>query len=112
VYSFYLKTTKKNYIHSSIEDSEVVLVLGCNKAGLKKLFRVLSERGSDLSAFLIAMCLKHVLNCEQHFSVFIFQSKLTVTGLARVCNMAANRRKKNNPETHVAGVLFYDTVSS
>jgi hypothetical protein len=32
--------------------------------------------------------LKHVLNCEEHFPFFIFQSGLTVTGLERVyCNI-------------------------
>jgi hypothetical protein len=33
----FLKTTKRQYIYSSIEDSEVVLVYERNNAGLKKL---------------------------------------------------------------------------
>jgi hypothetical protein len=37
LYSFYLKTVKRQYIYSSIEDSEVVFVLEHNNAGLKKL---------------------------------------------------------------------------
>jgi hypothetical protein len=41
--SFYLKTIKRQYINSSIEDSEVVLVFERNKAGLKKLSQVLFE---------------------------------------------------------------------
>jgi hypothetical protein len=48
-------------------------------------FQVLSHQTSDSSAFLNAMCLlKYALNCEKHSSFFIFQSGLTVTGLARV----------------------------
>jgi hypothetical protein len=35
--SHYLRTIKEQYIYSSIEDSEVVLVSECNNAGLKKL---------------------------------------------------------------------------
>jgi hypothetical protein len=36
LYSLYLKTLKIKYIYSSIEDSEDVLVLERNNAGLKK----------------------------------------------------------------------------
>jgi hypothetical protein len=43
---------KRQYIYSSIEDSEVVLAFERNKAGLKKLSQVLSEQTSDSSAFL------------------------------------------------------------
>jgi hypothetical protein len=84
-----LKTIKRQYIYSSIEDSEVVLVFERNKAGLQKLSQVLSEQKSDSSAFLNSTCLlKYVLNSEQHFSFFIFRSGLTVTGLVRVhCNI-------------------------
>jgi hypothetical protein len=65
----YLKTIKRQYSYSSIDDSEVVLVFEHNNAGLKKLSQVLFEQTSDSSAFLNAMCLlKHVLKCEQHFS--------------------------------------------
>jgi hypothetical protein len=32
-----LENIKRQYIYSSIEDPEVVLVLECNNAGLKKL---------------------------------------------------------------------------
>jgi hypothetical protein len=35
--SLYLKTIKRRYIYSSIEDPEVVLVSERNNAGLKKL---------------------------------------------------------------------------
>jgi hypothetical protein len=56
---------KRQFIYSSIEDSEVVLVSERNDAGLKKLSQVLSEQTSDSSAFLNVMCLlKYVLNCE------------------------------------------------
>jgi hypothetical protein len=49
-------------------------------------FQVLSEQTSDICAFLNAICLsKQLLNCEQHFLFFIFRSRLTVIGLARVC---------------------------
>jgi hypothetical protein len=34
--SLYLKTIKRRYIYSSIEEFEVVLVFECNNAGLKK----------------------------------------------------------------------------
>jgi hypothetical protein len=37
LYSLYLKTIKRQYNYSSIEDSEVVLVFEHNTAGLKKL---------------------------------------------------------------------------
>jgi hypothetical protein len=37
LWSLYLKTIKGQYIYSSIEDSEVVLVFERNNAGLKKL---------------------------------------------------------------------------
>jgi hypothetical protein len=40
--SLYLKTVKRQYIYSSTEDSEVVLVSERNNAGLKKLSQVLS----------------------------------------------------------------------
>jgi hypothetical protein len=36
-YSIYLKTIRRQYVYSSIEDSEVVLVSERNNAGLKKL---------------------------------------------------------------------------
>jgi hypothetical protein len=37
----------------------------------------MSEQTSDSSAFLNATCLlKHVLKCEQHFSVVIFRTGL------------------------------------
>jgi hypothetical protein len=42
---------KREYIYSSIEDSEVELVLERNNAGLKKLSQVLSEQTGDSSAF-------------------------------------------------------------
>jgi hypothetical protein len=88
LYSLYLKTIKRQYIYSSIEDSEGGLVSERNNAGLKKLSQVLSEQTSDSSAFLNPMCLlKYVLNCEQHFSYFVLHYptyELTVTGLPRV----------------------------
>jgi hypothetical protein len=37
LYSFYLKTIKRQYTYSSIEGSEVVLVFKRNNAGLKKM---------------------------------------------------------------------------
>jgi hypothetical protein len=37
LYSLYLKTIKRQYIYSLIEDSEVVLVFERNNAGMKKL---------------------------------------------------------------------------
>jgi hypothetical protein len=78
------RTIKRQCIYSSTEDSEVVLVFERNNAGLKKL-SILSEQTSDSSAFLNAMrLLNYVLNFKQHFSFFIFPSRLTVTGLARV----------------------------
>jgi hypothetical protein len=47
--------------------------------------QVLPEQTSDSFDFLNVVCpLKYVLNCEQHFPFFIFQSGLTVTGLAKV----------------------------
>jgi hypothetical protein len=49
---------KRQYIYSSIEDSEVVLVFERNNAGWKRLSQVLSEQTSDSSAFLNAMSLK------------------------------------------------------
>jgi hypothetical protein len=81
LYSLYLKTIKRQYIYSSIEDSEVVPVFD----HLKKLSSFCLNRQATQSAFLSAMCvLKYVLNCEQHFSFFVFPSGLTVTGLAKV----------------------------
>jgi hypothetical protein len=58
---------------------EVVLAFGRNNAGLRKLSKVLSEQTSDFSfAFLNVICLlKHVLNCEQHFSFFVSRSGLS-----------------------------------
>jgi hypothetical protein len=56
LYSIYLKTIKRQYIYSSIEDSEVVLVFESNNSGLRNC-HVLSEQTSDSSAFLNAMCL-------------------------------------------------------
>jgi hypothetical protein len=41
-----IKTLKRQYIYSSIEDSEVVLVFERNNAGLKKLSQILSEQTS------------------------------------------------------------------
>jgi hypothetical protein len=41
--------TRRQYIYSSIEDSEVVLVFERNNVGLKKLFHVLPEQTSDSS---------------------------------------------------------------
>jgi hypothetical protein len=71
LYSLYLGTVKRQYIYSSIKDSEVVLVFERNNPGLKKPPQVLSEQTSDSSAFLNAMRLsKYVLDCEQHFSCF------------------------------------------
>jgi hypothetical protein len=70
----YLKPVKRQYIYSSIEDSEVVLVSERNNAGLNRPSQVLSEQTSDSSAFLTA-----ILRCEQPF--FIFRSGLTATGL-------------------------------
>jgi hypothetical protein len=37
LYNLYLKTIKKQYIYSSIENSEIVLVFERNNAGFKKL---------------------------------------------------------------------------
>jgi hypothetical protein len=37
LYSLYLKTVQRQYIYSSIEGSEVVLVFEHSNAGLKKL---------------------------------------------------------------------------
>jgi hypothetical protein len=84
LWSLYLKTIKRQYIYSSIENTEVVLVSESNIVGLKKLSSF-SEQTSDSSAFLNY----YVLNCEQHFSYFDSDyptSGLTVTGLARVYN--------------------------
>jgi hypothetical protein len=65
------------YIYTSIEDSEVVLVFECNKAVFKKLSSF-SKRTSNSSAFINTMCLlKHVLNCEQYFSFIIFRFGLS-----------------------------------
>jgi hypothetical protein len=73
LYILYLKTVKRQYIYSSIEVSEVVLVFERNNAGLKKLPQVLSEQTSGSSAFLNATCLfKDVLNCEENFSFYTF----------------------------------------
>jgi hypothetical protein len=36
LYSLYLKSIKRQYIYSSIEDSEIALVFVRNNAGLKK----------------------------------------------------------------------------
>jgi hypothetical protein len=59
-----LKSTKRGYIYSSIDDSEVVLVFERTNAGLKKLSQGLSEQTSGSSAFLnAAMCLFEV--CTQ-----------------------------------------------
>jgi hypothetical protein len=70
--SLSLKTTKRQYIYSSIEDSEVVLVLECNNAGLKTLSQVLSEQTSDSSVFLDVICLlKYVLNMNSIFHISI-----------------------------------------
>jgi hypothetical protein len=62
-----LKTIKRQYIYSSIDESEVVLVFERNDAGLKKLSQVLSEQTSDSSAVLNATWVR---NCRQHFSYF------------------------------------------
>jgi hypothetical protein len=76
-------TIKRQYIYSSIEDSEVVLVFESNNAGLKKVSQVLSEQTSDSSAFLNVMCLlQYVLNCEQRFT--FFDPDYPTFGLARV----------------------------
>jgi hypothetical protein len=73
LYNSLLRTTKRQHIYSSIEDSEVVLVFEHNNAGLKKLFQILSEHTSDSSAFLNAtFLLKYEPDSEQHFSSFIF----------------------------------------
>jgi hypothetical protein len=78
LYSLYLRTIKRQYIYSSIEDSEVALVFERNDAGLKKLSQVLSEQTSDSSAFLNAICLlKYILSCEQHF-FFIFYISIRI----------------------------------
>jgi hypothetical protein len=51
----YLKILKRQYIYSSIEDSEVVvLVFERNSAGLKNC-KFLSEQTCDSPAFLNAM---------------------------------------------------------
>jgi hypothetical protein len=55
LYSLCLETTKRQYIFSSTEDSEVVLAFERNNAGLKEPSQVLSEQTSDSSAFLNAM---------------------------------------------------------
>jgi hypothetical protein len=45
----------------------------------------LSERTSDSSAFLNAMCLlKYILNCVQNFSFFAFRTGLILSGLVRI----------------------------
>jgi hypothetical protein len=53
-WSLCLKTIKRQYIYSSIEDSEVVLVFERDTASLKK-FSSFSEQASDSSAFLNTM---------------------------------------------------------
>jgi hypothetical protein len=74
----YLKTIERQYIYSPTDDSEVVLVFERNNAGLKNLSSVFfSEQKSDSSVFLnVTRFLKYILNCEQHFSFFIFWSWL------------------------------------
>jgi hypothetical protein len=68
LYSLYLKSTKRQYIYSSIEDSEVAPVFARNNAGLKKLSQVLSEQTSGSSAFINPICLlEYILICEQCF---------------------------------------------
>jgi hypothetical protein len=57
LWSLYLKNSKEQYMYSSIEGSEDVLVLERNNAGLKKL----SEQTVDSSAFLNVMCLFEVM---------------------------------------------------
>jgi hypothetical protein len=47
--------------------------------------QTLSEQTSDLSALLNAT---YIFNCEQHFSFFIFWTRLTVTGPVRVYYMS------------------------
>jgi hypothetical protein len=56
LYSLYLKTIKRQYIYTSTEDSEAVLVFERNSAGLQKLSQVLSEQTSGSSAFLNVAC--------------------------------------------------------
>jgi hypothetical protein len=74
---------KRQYIYSSIEDSEIVFYFERKNKGLKKLCQILSEQKSDSSASLTAMCLlKYVLNCENNF--FIFRSGLS--GIRVKCN--------------------------
>jgi hypothetical protein len=43
VYNLYLTTIKRQYIYSSIDDSEVVLVFERNNAGLKKLLNFIEQ---------------------------------------------------------------------
>jgi hypothetical protein len=53
--SLYLRTIKRQYIYSSIENSEAALGFERNDAGLKRLSQVLSGQRSDSSAFINAM---------------------------------------------------------
>jgi hypothetical protein len=83
--SLYLKTVKRQYIHSLIEDSEFVLLLECNNAGLKKLSKFCLNR--QVTHLLPKCLLKYELNSEQHFSYFdpdYNTSGLIVIELARV----------------------------
>jgi hypothetical protein len=67
---------KRQYIYSSIGDSEAVLVSERNNAGLKRLSQVLSEQTSVSSAFLNVMWLSKV--CTQLCTAFlIFRSGLS-----------------------------------
>jgi hypothetical protein len=74
-----LKTIKRQYVHSSIEDSEVMPVFEDNNAGLKKLSQVLPEQTSDSSAFLNATCpLKYVptVNSIFHISMALLDIRI------------------------------------
>jgi hypothetical protein len=76
LYNLYLKTIKRQYIYSSIENSEVELVSERNNAGLKKLSQVLSEQTSDSSALLNVMCLLTVKSIF-HVSIRINRNRIS-----------------------------------
>jgi hypothetical protein len=81
-----MKTIKKQYIYSSIQDSkvvffEVILVVWRNSGAL-------SEQTSVSSTFLnTTRLLKHVLKYEQHFSLYS-TSWLIATRLAEAYSIS------------------------
>jgi hypothetical protein len=68
--TLHLKIIKRQYIYSSIEDSEVLHVFERNNARFEETVEVLSEQKSDSSAFLNVMCLLmySTANSSFHFS--------------------------------------------